>query len=331
MSLQDYMRIRTTRKPYSLQYLIQVYGTSSLYQDTTLHCKHGLSLTLPKLIVGLIFPALETSLQFQQSLDNFVLLPDYTLAQVRHLVFGEEKQEVLDQEDQDILVEEQDMEEEENEEEEEELEDPLQTEDVNFLLSKTENNSSEHLTERYTRKAYKGEIYPGEYPYKCTLCHKKFKQVGHLNHHERSHTGNRKYPCDVCHRRFLQKCHLIDHMRIHSGEKPFACNDCGRSFTFSSGLKSHQRTHSAEKLYQCGICEKTFNQKQNLKTHERLHTGDLKFMCEECGKCFNTKSNLSRHICRSTKDRREIDERSTRDRQIKPTFISNWPTDLMLT
>jgi len=51
-------------------------------------------------------------------------------------VFGEEKQEVLDQEDQDILVEEQDMEEEENEEEEEELEDPLQTEDVNFLLSK---------------------------------------------------------------------------------------------------------------------------------------------------------------------------------------------------
>ena len=51
-------------------------------------------------------------------------------------MFGEEKQEVLDQEDQDILVEEQDMEEEENEEEEEELEDPLQTEDVNFLLSK---------------------------------------------------------------------------------------------------------------------------------------------------------------------------------------------------
>ena len=32
--------------------------------------------------VGLIFPALETSMQFQQSLDNSVLLPDYTLAQV---------------------------------------------------------------------------------------------------------------------------------------------------------------------------------------------------------------------------------------------------------
>jgi len=152
---------------------------------------------------------------------------------------------------------------------------------------------------RSARRTYTGEIHPGDKPYKCTFCDKRFKQVGHVNLHERTHTGGQKYICQYCNKKFNQSSHLKDHLRIHTGEKPFMCSDCGKCFGYNSALKSHRRIHTGEKCYKCKFCEKTFNQLGNLKTHERLHTGELKYMCSECGKCYNTRSNLSRHACKS--------------------------------
>lgn len=153
---------------------------------------------------------------------------------------------------------------------------------------------------RSAKKSYEGEILPGSHPYKCTYCDKKFKQVGHANLHERTHTGDKKYICPFCNKKFNQLSHLKDHERIHTGEKPFMCSDCGKCFGYNSALKSHKKIHTGEKSYKCGFCEKTFNQLGNLRTHERLHTGELKYMCTECGKCYNTRSNLGRHVCHKT-------------------------------
>ena len=150
---------------------------------------------------------------------------------------------------------------------------------------------------RTVKKSYEGEILPGSHPYKCTYCEKRFKQVGHANLHERTHTGDKKYICSYCQKKFNQLSHLKDHERIHTGEKPFVCDMCGKCFGYNSALKSHKKIHTGEKTYKCGFCEKTFNQLGNLRTHERLHTGELKFMCSECGKCYNTRSNLGRHAC----------------------------------
>jgi len=150
---------------------------------------------------------------------------------------------------------------------------------------------------RSAKKSYTGEIFPGEYPYKCSYCDKRFKQVGHVNLHERTHTGGQKYICPYCNKKFNQLSHLKDHERIHTGEKPFMCSDCGKCFGYNSALKSHKKIHTGEKTYKCTFCEKTFNQLGNLRTHERLHTGELKYMCSECGKCYNTRSNLTRHAC----------------------------------
>ena len=150
---------------------------------------------------------------------------------------------------------------------------------------------------RSAKKSYTGEIFPGEYPYKCSYCDKKFKQVGHVNLHERTHTGGQKYICPYCNKKFNQLSHLKEHERIHTGEKPFMCSDCGKCFGYNSALKSHKKIHTGEKTYKCSFCEKTFNQLGNLRTHERLHTGELKYMCSECGKCYNTRSNLTRHVC----------------------------------
>ena len=150
---------------------------------------------------------------------------------------------------------------------------------------------------KFVKKSYEGEILPGSHPYKCTYCDKRFKQVGHANLHERTHTGDKKYICSYCHKKFNQLSHLKDHERIHTGEKPFVCDMCGKCFGYNSALKSHKKIHVGEKTYKCGFCEKSFNQLGNLRTHERLHTGELKFMCTECGKCYNTRSNLGRHAC----------------------------------
>jgi len=150
---------------------------------------------------------------------------------------------------------------------------------------------------RTVKKSYEGEILPGSHPYKCTFCDKRFKQVGHANLHERTHTGDKKYICSYCQKKFNQLSHLKDHERIHTGEKPFVCDMCGKCFGYNSALKSHKKIHTGEKTYKCGFCEKSFNQLGNLRTHERLHTGELKFMCSECGKCYNTRSNLGRHAC----------------------------------
>ena len=152
-------------------------------------------------------------------------------------------------------------------------------------------------SQKFVKKSYEGEILPGSHPYKCTYCDKRFKQVGHANLHERTHTGDKKYICSYCHKKFNQLSHLKDHERIHTGEKPFVCDMCGKCFGYNSALKSHKKIHTGEMTYKCGFCEKSFNQLGNLRTHERLHTGELKFMCSECGKCYNTRSNLGRHAC----------------------------------
>ncbi len=58
------------------------------------------------------------------------------------------------------------------------------------------------------RRPYEGQLYPGEYPYKCSYCEKKFKQVGHVHQHERTHLGTQKYTCEHCDKKFNQLSHI---------------------------------------------------------------------------------------------------------------------------
>jgi len=273
------------------------------YQDTQVFCANGESIHLPKLIVGLVFPELENCQTFNLFAHNSIILPDYTLAEVKNIFFelllkddfivDEEAVQLHDLHVQSVV----DITKNLQDQPDDKFYDDLLNDQLPDLLLK-ETKTDESAAERSKKRSYKGEIYPGEYRYKCNYCDKRFKQVGHVNHHERKHTGSKKYECDLCKKRFNQKCHLIDHKRLHTGEKPYKCEDCGKCFTFSSGLKSHIRIHTGERQFSCSFCEKKFNQRTNLKTHERLHTGDLKFICSSCGKCFNTKSNLTRHLCK---------------------------------
>lgn len=174
------------------------------------------------------------------------------------------------------------------------------------------------------------KIYPGEKPYKCNVCGKKFRKypslikhqsshakeksyeceecgkefrhVSSLIAHQRMHTGEKPYECHQCGKAFSQRAHLTIHQRIHTGEKPYRCDDCGKDFSQRAHLTIHQRTHTGEKPYRCLECGKTFSHSSSLINHQRVHTGEKPYICNECGKTFSQSTHLLQH----QKDRKSV-------------------------
>jgi len=256
------------------------------FLDTKIICQNGEIIMFPKFMIGIAFPELETIYHFNVFATNTILLPDYTEKELKSLLVLsrlEVTQTTKQQYEKDYP------------EEYKEQNEPFLKEEI---LSEIKSTNTSALKEGKTKKYYKGIVYPGEYPFKCSFCDKKFKQVGHVNHHERTHTGNFKHSCSFCDKKFYQKSHLKEHENIHSGEKPHECQQCQKRFAFSSGLKAHLKIHTGEKHHQCTVCHKYFGQASNLKTHMKLHTGEVKFMCSECGKPCNSKVQLEKHRCK---------------------------------
>ncbi|KXJ28167.1 Zinc finger protein 320 [Exaiptasia diaphana] len=136
-----------------------------------------------------------------------------------------------------------------------------------------------------------------EKSFKCTICHKTFKQKGYLKVHIQIHRGEKEFKCNICNKDFATKSSLQTHNLIHQGqgEKPHKCTICDKAFAYKSTLNSHHRIHSAEKPYKCTICNKAFKQKDTLNIHQRIHSTEKPFKCTICNKAFKMKKYLYRH------------------------------------
>ena len=47
--------------------------------------------------------------------------------------------------------------------------------------------------------------FPGEKPYACSFCTKKFSQKQNMKIHEKTHLNEKNFECDICGRTFLRK------------------------------------------------------------------------------------------------------------------------------
>lgn len=109
--------------------------------------------------------------------------------------------------------------------------------------------------------------------------------------------GFKKYECDICHKMFKQSGHLSTHKKLKHSECKYFCEHegCGRQFAVKWALRTHMKIHSNEKAFKCEECDKTFHQKINLTYHISSVHKKERFDCENCNKSFKTKYHLKYH------------------------------------
>ncbi|XP_066265361.1 zinc finger protein 37-like [Branchiostoma lanceolatum] len=139
--------------------------------------------------------------------------------------------------------------------------------------------------------------------YHCPQCEYTSKVKVNMQHHIRTHTGEKPFKCSECDYSASQKVHLDTHMTRHTGERSYMCEECGHRTAFRCNLVRHLRTHSGEKPYKCELCSYRAIRRTHLTNHMRTHTGEKPFMCEECGHMTTDKTSLIRHKRNHTNDK----------------------------
>ena len=263
--------------------------TSTMYQDTTIHCK-DMVLHTNRIMVGLLFPQLASWDGFNINIFVEVILPDWESSEVEEKIeklllvpYIEEKKYIGRKHNTESNVEE--------------------CEVVNKEQKSVNNN--EQLDSGTNIKESLGNIENSEtkkVSYDCEKCDKSYSHISALNKHKPLHDGS--VQCGLCDKTYKSAFTLKVHVRLMHSTKDkteeYACAICPHVNKSKNNLHHHMKyVHCSERTYMCSMCDKKFKTKSNLSQHEALHTGDYKTSkCNVCGVVIkgNGKSPMEYHM-----------------------------------
>ena len=296
--------------------------TSSLYQDTSIHCK-DMVLHTNRVMVGLLFPQLASWDGFNNKNLVEVILPDWESSEVEEkiqniLLLPYEKEKKYIESKQNI---ENDVEEYKDDDKKDqfvkrkypEVQEKIQKilllpfEKEKKYIERKQNNennvgeyeddenkdqfvNSEHLeleTNTMECLANKANSESKKVFYHCDKCDKRYSHISALNKHKPLHDGS--VHCDLCNKTYKSAFNLTRHLHLmHSSKdkkEEYVCEICPSVSKSKNNLYHHMKyVHCSERTYMCSMCEKKFKNKSNLSQHEALHTGNFKSSkCNVCG------------------------------------------------
>ncbi|TRY98553.1 hypothetical protein DNTS_005265 [Danionella cerebrum] len=139
-------------------------------------------------------------------------------------------------------------------------------------------------------------LFPGEKPFKCSVCEASFNRKDKVKRHMLIHEPFKKYKCPFrthvgCSKEFNRADKLKAHILSHSGEAITLSPARGPS----GGDPSV--SHAGIKPFKCAACEKSFSRRAHMLEHQRTHTDDYRFRCRVCTLGFKRRRELREHRC----------------------------------
>ena len=250
------------------------HHTSSLYQDTTVHCKDKMMLT-NRLVVGLIFPQLASWDGFTFLNPVEVILPEWNVSEIEHMIesFFVIKEVMAKDEKNDNC-------------------DDDSSNEVHTVEKDMEFKNDIEVLNITDRPKCKEK-------WTCHICSMSFNFVNGLQEHTRNNHETANFlKCQYCDFETNSNRNLKRHENNHTKPNQFACDECGKTYSDKGDLKKHKTSHAGP--VQCDLCDKTVKSTFRLSRHiSSMHGDDAesgKFICEVCSSTLRTKEYLKRHM-----------------------------------